>query len=219
MAKLRCDISMSLDGFVAGPNPSLDKPLGEGGDLLHEWAFAAASWREQHGLEGGEKNVDSGVIEESTAATGAVVMGRRMFSGGEGPWEDDPRADGWWGDEPPFHVPVFVLTHHARETKVMQGGTSFTFLTDGIEAALEQARAAAGEKDVLLAGGASVVQQYLKAGLLDEIQVHLAPVLLGDGASLFDRLGIDAIGLETKRVIASPSVTHLKLTVPRGKLP
>jgi dihydrofolate reductase len=219
MAKLRCDISMSLDGFVAGPNPSLDKPLGEGGDLLHEWAFAAASWREQHGLEGGEKNADSGVIEESTAATGAVVMGRRMFSGGEGPWEDDPRADGWWGDEPPFHVPVFVLTHHARETKVMQGGTSFTFLTDGIEAALEQARAAAGEKDVLLAGGASVVQQYLKAGLLDEIQVHLAPVLLGDGASLFDRLGIDAIGLETKRVIASPSVTHLKLTVPRGKLP
>ncbi len=219
MARLRCDISMSLDGFVAGPNPSLDKPLGEGGDLLHEWAFAAVSWREQHGLEGGEKNADSEVVEESIAATGAVVMGRRMFSGGEGPWEDDPRADGWWGDEPPFHVPVFVLTQHARETKVMQGGTSFTFVTDGIEAALEQARAAAGEQDVLLAGGASVVQQYLKAGLLDEIQIHLAPVLLGDGASLFDRLGIDAIGLEARRVIASPSVTHLKLTVPRTKLP
>jgi len=219
MTKLICDISMSLDGFVAGPNPSLEKPLGEGGDLLHEWAFAAVSWREQHGLEGGEKNADSEVIEESIAATGAVVMGRRMFSGGEGPWEDDPRADGWWGDEPPFHVPVFVLTQHARETKVMQGGTSFTFVTDGIEAALEQARAAAGEQDVLLAGGASVVQQYLKAGLLDEIQIHLAPVLLGDGASLFDRLGIDAIGLEARRVIASPSVTHLKLTVPRRKLP
>ena len=146
-------------------------------------------------------------------------MGRRMFSGGGGPWEDDLRADGWWGDDPPFHVPVFVLTQHARETKAMQGGTSFTFVTDGIEAALEQARAAAGENDVLLAGGASVVQQYLKAGLLDEIQIHLAPVLLGDGASLFDRLGIDAIGLESKRVIASPSVTHLKLTVPRRKLP
>jgi dihydrofolate reductase len=210
---------MSLDGFVAGPNPSLDKPLGEGGDLLHEWAFAAVSWREQHGLEGGEKNADSEVVEESIAATGAVVMGRRMFSGGEGRWEDDPRADGWWGDEPPFHVPVFVLTQHARETKVMQGGTSFTFVTDGIEAALEQARAAAGEQDVLLAGGSSVVQQYLKAGLLDEIQIHLAPVLLGDGASLFDRLGIDAIGLEARRVIASPSVTHLKLTMPRRKLP
>jgi dihydrofolate reductase len=210
---------MSLDGFVAGPNPSLEKPLGEGGDLLHEWAFAAASWREQHGLEGGEANADSDVIEESLAATGAVVMGRRMFSGGEGPWEDDRRADGWWGEDPPFHVPVFVLTHHARETKVMEGGTSFTFVTDGIEAALEQARAAAGEKDVLLAGGASVVQQYLKAGLLDEIQIHLVPVLLGDGASLFGRIGIEAVGLEITRVIASPAVTHIKLTPPRGKLP
>jgi len=219
MARLRCDISMSLDGFVAGPNPSLEQPLGEGGDLLHKWAFAAVSWREQHGLEGGEKNADSEVIEESIVATGAVVMGRRMFSGGEGPWADDPRADGWWGDDPPFHVPVFVLTQHARETKAMQGGTSFTFITDGIEAALEQAKAAAGEKDVLLAGGASVVQQYLKAGLLDEIQIHLAPVLLGDGASLFDRLRMDAVGLETRRVIASPSVTHLRLTARRGKLP
>ena len=210
MARLRCDISMSLDGFVAGPNPSLDKPLGEGGDLLHEWAFAAVSWREQHGLEGGEKNADSEVVEESVAATGAVVMGRRMFSGGEGRWEDDPRADGWWGDEPPFHVPVFVLTQHARETKVMQGGTSFTFVTDGIEAALEQARAAAGEQDVLLAGGSSVVQQYLKAGLLDELQVHLAPVLLGDGTLLFDRLGTGPVQLEATRVIASPFVTHLR---------
>ena len=129
------------------------------------------SWRESHGLEGGEKNADSEVIEESLGATGAVVMGRKMFSGGEGPWENDPRADGWWGDDPPFHVPVFVLTHHARETKVMEGGTTFIFVTDGIEAALEQARAAAGDKDVRLAGGASVVQQYLKAGLLDELQI------------------------------------------------
>jgi dihydrofolate reductase len=210
---------MSLDGFVAGPSPSLEQPLGEGGDLLHEWAFAAVSWREQHGLEGGEKSADSEVIEESITATGAVVMGRRMFSGAEGPWEDDPRADGWWGDEPPFHVPVFVLTHHGRETKAMKGGTSFAFVTDGIEAALDRARAAAGEKDVLLAGGASVVQQYLKAGLLDEIQIHLAPVLLGAGASLFDRLGIDPVALETRRVVASPSVTHIKLTGPGRKLP
>ena len=214
MTRLICDISISLDGFVAGPNPSLEKPLGEGGDLLHQWAFAATSWRESHGLDGGETNADSDVIEESLRATGAVVMGRRMFSGGEGPWENDPRVDGWWGDDPPFHVPVFVLTHHARETKVMEGGTSFTFATDGIEAALEQARAAAGDNDVLRAGGASVVQQYLKAGLLDELQIHLAPVLLGDGVSLFDRLGIEATGLEASRVIASPSVTHLRFQVP-----
>ena len=214
MARLICDISISLDGFVAGPNPSLEQPLGEGGELLHEWAFAATSWRKAHGLEGGETNADSEVIEESVRVTGAVVMGRKMFSGGEGPWENDPRADGWWGDDPPFHVPVFVLTHQARETKVMEGGTSFTFVTDGFEAALEQARAAAGDKDVHLAGGASVIQQYLKAGLLDELQIHLAPVLLGDGVSLFDRLRIDPVGLETPRVIASPSVTHLRFQLP-----
>jgi dihydrofolate reductase len=214
MTRLICDISISLDGFVAGPNPSLEEPLGERGELLHEWAFAATSWRESHGLEGGEKNADSDVIEESLRATGAVVMGRKMFSGGEGPWESDPRANGWWGDEPPFHVPVFVLTHHARETKVMQGGTSFNFVTDGIEAALEQARAVAEEKDVLLAGGASIVQQYVKAGLLDELQIHVAPVLLGGGTSLFDQLGIEPLGLEATRVIASPSVTHLRFRVP-----
>jgi dihydrofolate reductase len=214
MPRLISDISISLDGLVAGQNPSLEEPLGEGGELLHEWAFAATSWRESHGLEGGEKNADSDVIEESLRATGAVVMGRKMFSGGEGQWEDDPRVDGWWGDDPPFHVPVFVLTHHARETKVMQGGTSFNFVTDGIEAALEQARAAAEEKDVLLAGGASVVQQYLKAGLLDELQIHVAPVLLGGGTSLFDQLGIEPLGLEATRVIASPSVTHLRFRVP-----
>ena len=214
MTRLICDISISLDGFVAGPNPSLEQPLGEGGDLLHEWAFAAQSWRESHGLEGGEENADSEVIEESISATGAVVMGRKMFSGGEGPWENDPRADGWWGDDPPFHVPVFVLTHYARKTKVMQGGTSFSFVTDGIEAALEQGRAAAEEKDVLLSGGASIVQQYLQARLLDELQIHVAPVLLGNGTSLFDRLGIEPLGLEATRVIASPSVTHLRFRVP-----
>jgi dihydrofolate reductase len=138
-----------------------------------------------------------------------------MFSGGEGPWADDPNADAWWGDDPPFHVPVFVLTHHARETVVKQGGTTFTFVTDGIEAALEQARAAAEDKDVAIAGGATVVQQYLKAGLVDELQIHLAPVLLGGGVSLFDSLGIDPLQLETTRVIASPTVTHLKYSVPR----
>ena len=216
MARLIGDISISLDGFVAGPNPSLEQPLGEGGDLLHEWALATTSWRESHGHEGGEKNADADVIEESLRATGAVVMGRKMFSGGEGPWQNDPRADGWWGDDPPFHVPVFVLTHHARETKVMEGCTSFTFATDGIEAALEQARAAAEEKDVLLAGGASIVQQYLKVGMLDELQIHVAPVLLGGGTSLFAQLGIEPLGLEATRVIASPSVTHLRFRVAAG---
>src|SRR5437867_483931 len=156
MTKLVCDISVSLDGFVAGPNQTLEQPLGEGGEKLHEWAFGLASFRERHGLEGGETDPDDEVVAESLRSTGAVVMGRRMFSGGAGPWEDDPNADGWWGDEPPFRVPVFVLTHHPRETVVKQGGTSFTFVTDGIESALDQARAAAGDRDVAVAGGASI---------------------------------------------------------------
>jgi dihydrofolate reductase len=212
--RLRLDISMSLDGFVAGPNRTLEQPLGEGGERLHEWALPLASWREHHGRSGGEINADDEVVAESLEATGAVVMGRRMFSGGEGPWGDDPRADGWWGDEPPFRVPVFVLTHHPRETVSKRGGTSFTFVTDGIEAALELARAAAGDKDVLLAGGAGVAQQYLNAGLVDELQIHVAPVLLGGGVRLFDRLGPGPIELETTRVIDSPAVTHLRFRVP-----
>jgi dihydrofolate reductase len=214
MPRLMCDISISLDGFVAGPDPSLEQPLGAGGELLHEWAFTAHSWRESHGLEGGEKNADSEVIEESMGATGAVVMGRRMFSGGEGAWENDPRARGWWGDDPPFHVPVFVLTHHPRETLVMRGGTTFTYVNEGIEAAVDAARSTAGDKDVLVAGGASVVQQCLKAGLLDELQIHVAPVLLGNGTSLFDRLDIEPLALEATRVLASPTVTHLRFRVP-----
>jgi dihydrofolate reductase len=205
------DITMSLDGFIAGPNQTLEQPLGEGGDMIHEWMYGLASFREPHGLEGGETNADSEVLEESVRNTGAVLMGRRMFSGGAGSWEDDPNPDGWWGDEPPFHVPVFVLTHHARETVPRQGGTSFTFVTDGLEAALQQARAAAGDKNVAIAGGASVVQQCLNAGLLDEFQVHIAPLFLGDGVRLFDRL--DAKQLESIRVIESPSVTHLSYRV------
>jgi dihydrofolate reductase len=216
MKRLILDISTSLDGFVAGPNQTLEEPLGKGGELLHEWALRLKAWREPHGLEGGETNADSEVFAESIAGTGAVVMGRRMFSGGEGPWADDPNADAWWGDNPPFHVPVFVLTHHARETVAKQGGTTFTFVTDGIESALEQARSAAGDKDVALAGGADVAQQYLRAGLLDEMQVHVVPVLLGGGVSLFGSLAIDPSDLEQIRVIASPSVTHLRYSVKRG---
>ena len=132
MGNVVLDISMSLDGYVAGPNPTLEEPLGKGGEGLHEWAFSAASWRERHGLSGGETNPDSDVVAESLASTGAVLMGRRMFSGGQGPWDDDPNADGWWGDDPPFHVPVFVLTHHAREPVTKEGGTTFTFVTDGV---------------------------------------------------------------------------------------
>ena len=212
MTKVRVDITMSLDGFVAGPNQTLEHPLGENGERLHEWAFAAASWRAQHGLSGGEANADSDVLQESLDATGAVVMGRRMFSGGEGPWADDPNANGWWGDDPPFHVPVFVLTHHARDTLTMQGGTSFAFVTDGIEAAVALAREAAGEKDVLVAGGGSVVQQALRAGLLDELQLHVVPLLFGGGVRLFDALD-PIVELEATRVIESPTVAHLRYRV------
>jgi dihydrofolate reductase len=208
-----CDISMSVDGFIAGPNQTLEQPLGDGGEVLHEWAFGLASFRERHGMDGGETGADHEVVKESLAAQGAVLMGRRMFSGGAGPWEDDPNAGGWWGDEPPFRVPVYILTHHAREPVTKQGGTTFTFVTDGIEAALEQARAAAGDQDVLVAGGADSVQQYLSAGLLDELQIHLVPVLLGEGVRLLDHLGGAQVGLELDRVVDSPAVTHLKYRV------
>jgi dihydrofolate reductase len=212
MAKLFVDISVSLDGYVAGPDPSLEEPLGKGGEQLHEWVVALRSWREPHGYEGGEDNVDSELVAERLERTGATIMGRRMFSGGEGPWQDDPRADGWWGDDPPFHHPVFVLTSHEREPLEMRGGTTFTFVTDGIESALEQARAAAGDKDVLVAGGGEAVQQYLRAGLLDELEVHVAPFLLGGGARLLD--GSFPIRLECTRQVESPSgVAHLRYAV------
>ena len=213
MSKVVLDISMSLDGYVAGPNPSLERPLGEGGEQLHEWALELAAWREPDGLAGGKSTESSEVLKEGLARTGAVVMGRRMFSGGEGPWEDDSNADGWWGDEPPFHAPVFVVTHHTREPVQKQGGTTFTFVTDGVESAVEQARAAAGGKDVGIGGGASVSQQALTTGLLDEIQVNLAPVLLGGGTRLFEQLGDAQVRLERIRAIDAPEVTHLRYRV------
>jgi dihydrofolate reductase len=215
VGELKLDITMSLDGFVAGPNQTLGQPLGAGGERLHEWAYAMASWREQHGERGGETSVDDDVYRESFDSTGAVLMGRRMFSGGAGPWEDDPNAMGWWGDTPPFGVPVFILTHHAREPVTMQGGTTFTFVTDGAPSALAQAQAAAGDRNVLVAGGADVAQQYLRAGLVDEVQIHLAPLLLGDGVRLFDGLGSDLPTLEATRVIESPLVTHIRYRVVR----
>ena len=215
MSNVRADITMSLDGYSAGPDADLEDPLGKGGERMHEWALGAQSWRESHGLEGGERNVDSDIIAESVGATGAVVMGRKMFSGGSGAWEQDPQARGWWGDDPPFHAPVFVLTHHRREPVPMEGGTTFNFVTDGIESAIEQARAAAGEQDVLVAGGASAVQQAIAAGLLDELQVHVAPVFLGGGVRLFDGIAAD-VGLELARVVDSPKVTHLRYRVVRS---
>ncbi len=215
MTRVRLHISMSLDGYVAGPNQSLDNPLGEGGEQLHEWAVPLAAWRQSHGAEGGEVNASSDVVEESRQNLGATVMGRNMFGGGTGPWGDEP-WNGWWGDDPPFHTPVFVVTHHARERQVMQGGTTFTFVTDGVESALEQARAAAGGKDVLVAGGASVAQQCLSAGLVDDLQLHVVPILLGGGARLLDNLAGSGLHLDLVRVVDAPGVTHLRYRVSRS---
>jgi dihydrofolate reductase len=212
MTQLTLDISMSLDGFIAGPDADLEEPLGRGGEELHEWIFGVKSWRESHGMSGGETGPDDEVVDQWQSRHGATVMGRRMFSGGQGPWEDDPKANGWWGDEPPFRHPVFVLTSHPREPLPMKGGTTYNFITDGPEAALEAARAAAGEKDVGLGGGANVAQQYLAAGLLDEVQIHLVPIFLGDGVRLFDNLD-ERVKLEPTRVIESPAVTHLRYRV------
>lgn len=213
MSHMRLDISMSLDGFVAGPNQSEENPLGEGGMQLHEWAFELAAWRERHGGQGGEVNASTEVVEASLENLGAVIMGRGMF-GGEGPWGDAP-WEGWWGDDPPYRMPVFVITNHAREPLVKQGGTSFTFVTEGIESALEQARDAAGDRDISLAGGANIARQYLRAGLVDVMQLHVVPVLLGAGARLLDDLGGAQIGLECTRVVEAPGVTHLTYCVAR----
>ncbi|MDQ0013123.1 dihydrofolate reductase [Variovorax boronicumulans] len=200
---------MSLDGFVAGPNQSLKEPLGTGGEQLHEWVFNLEAWRRPHGLEGGVVNESTPVMEEELANIGATLMGRNMFGGGPGPWNTADPWNGWWGSNPPFRHPVFVLTHHAREPLVMEGGTTFTFVTDGIESALEQARRAAGGNDVALAGGAHVARQYLKAGLVDEVQLHLAPTLLGSGERLFE--DADALrGLAMVKTVAAPDVVHLK---------
>jgi dihydrofolate reductase len=213
MSKLRCHISISLDGFAAGPNQSQENPLGEGGMQLHDWVIRLAAWREPHGYEGGEVNESTRIVEESRENVGAGVMGRNMFGPpGGGPWGDE-QWTGWWGDNPPFHYPVFVLTHHPRQPLEMEGGTTFHVVTDGIEPALEQARETAGGKDVLLSGGAEVVNEYLAAGLLDELQLSVAPVLLGDGARLFDDLGDAKVQLEQVRVVEAPGVAHLTYRV------
>jgi dihydrofolate reductase len=210
MSKVRVHISVSVDGYVAGPNQSLENPLGEGGEGLHDWVVALKAWRELHGLEGGEVNASTPVVEESLANVGAEIMGRGKFGGGPGPWGDD-RWRGWWGEEPPFHMPVFVLTHHEREPLTLSD-TTFTFVTDGIESALDQARTAAVGKDVFIGGGASVINEYLAAGLVDELELSIVPLVLGGGARLFDGLGPD-VNLRQVRAIEAPGVTHLKYRV------
>jgi len=209
MGLVTSQLSVSLDGFVAGPNQSLENPIGEGGMRLHEWAFATAGWRSRQGLEGGEESVDSEVADEVMQGCGAFIMGRKMFGGGDGDWDESWR--GWWGENPPYHVPVFVLTHHPRKPLTMEGGTTFNFVTDGIDSALAQARAVAGDQNVAIAGGASAVRQYLRAGHLDELYLHLAPVLLGAGERLLTDVG-DPV-LEPVQVVASPRVTHIRYRV------
>jgi dihydrofolate reductase len=212
MSKVRSHISISLDGFVAGPNQSEENPLGEGGEGLHDWVVALKTWREAHGHEGGEENASTAVVEEEKANVGAEIMGRGMFGPpGGGPWGDDPWP-GWWGEDPPFHMPVFVLTHYERDPLTLSD-TTFTF-TEGIEAALEQASEAAGGRDVFIGGGAQVINEYLAAGLVDELELHVVPTLLGSGERLFDGVGPD-LKLEQLRAVEAPGVAHLKYRVVR----
>jgi dihydrofolate reductase len=207
MSRLRFRISISLDGYVAGPNQSEENPLGEGGERLHDWVIELAAWRAPHGREGGVVNASSEVVERATENVGANLMGRNMFGGGPGPWDQDDPWNGWWGDDPPFHTPVYVLTHHEREPLELSD-TTFHFVTDGIESALEQAKAAAGDEDVSLGGGADIARQSLAAGLVDEMQLNLVPILLGSGERLFDGLGPE-LGFEQVEAIEAPGVTHL----------
>ncbi len=210
MARLRFQISISLDGFAAGPNQSEEHPLGEGGEALHDWVIALAAWRRPHGREGGEVNASTPVFEEMTDGVGATIMGRNMFGGGPGPWGEEP-WNGWWGDEPPFHTPVFVLTHHEREPLELKGGTTFHFVGDGIESALAQAKEAAGSKDVAIGGGADALQQYLAAGLVDRFWLNVVPVLLGAGTRLFDeRVAASGVAFEQVRAVEAPGVAHLE---------
>jgi dihydrofolate reductase len=211
MSKVRVHIAISADGYVAGPNQSEENPLGEGGESIHDWMLELRAWREPHGHEGGEVNESSQILEESLDNVGAEIMGRGKFGpAGGGPWPDDP-WNGWWGEDPPFHKPVFVLTHHEREPLTLSD-TTFTFVTDGIEAALEQAKEAADGKDVYIGGGAEIINEYLAAGLVDEIEVHVSPLILGGGERLFDGVGPN-LKLEQLRAVEAPGVAHLKYRV------
>src|SRR3954471_7643721 len=200
---------MSLDGFVAGPNQSVDDPIGVGGMRLHEWVFPLAVWRETHGMPGGEVDASTPVIAESLVNIGATIMGRNMFGPVRGDWNPQKPWNGWWDENPPYHHPVFVLTHYEREPLQLEGGNSFAFVTDGIESALDQARRAANGKDISLAGGARAAQQYLAANLVDEMDISLVPVLLGNGERLFSG-SATFDKFEHARTICAPNVTHYK---------
>jgi dihydrofolate reductase len=211
MSKVKAHISVSIDGYVAGPNQSDENPLGEGGEHLHDWVVELKAWRERHGKEGGEENASTAVVEEEMADVGAEIMGRGMFGPPDGgPWGDDS-WQGWWGEDPPFHMPVFVITHHDREPLTLSD-TTFTFVTDGIESALEQAKEAAAEKDVFIAGGAEIINEYLAAGVVDELELHVVPILLGSGSRLLDGVGPD-LKLEQLRAVEAPGVAHLTYRV------
>jgi dihydrofolate reductase len=206
MTRLKTNIALSLDGYSAGPDQGPENPLGVGGMALHAWAFELAAF----GIGEGEAvNESTTVVEEMQQDVGAVIMGRNMFGPIRGPWHDESWR-GWWGEDPPYHAPVFVLTHHPREPLEMQGGTTFHFVTGGIESAYEQAVAAAGGKDITLGGGASTVQQAIAAGLLDQLEISLVPILLGGGERLLDGLGSAPVGFRCTRVLEAPGVTHLR---------
>ena len=209
MTKLRLSITMSLDGYVGGPDQSEENPLGVGGMELHQWFFPLKEFREMHGEQGGEVDASSAVVGERQANIGATIMGRNMFGPVRGPWSDESWR-GWWGEDPPYHHPVFVLTHYPREPLKMEGGITFYFVGDGIKSALAQAKDAARGRDVWLAGGAGAVNQYLAAGLVDEIDISVAPVILGAGARLFDGLKPGMLKLKQIRAVDAPGVTHIK---------
>jgi dihydrofolate reductase len=213
MSKLRVDsFTISLDGFGAGPDQSLENPLGVGGTSLHGWAIATRTFREKvFGGEGGEMGFDDDIAARGFQNVGAWIMGRNMFGPVRGPWPDESWR-GWWGENPVYHVPVFVLTHHARAPLVMEGGTTFHFVTDGIAVALERAREAAEGKDVRLGGGVSVIQQYLRARLIDQMHIAISPVLLGSGERLFEGVDLPALGYACTKHEASSRATHIVVT-------
>ncbi|WP_454816284.1 dihydrofolate reductase family protein [Labrys neptuniae] len=202
--------SLSLDGYGAGPEQSLDNPLGVNGTKLHGWAFATRTFRKMFGQEGGEAGIDDDFAARSMDNLGAWILGRNMFGPVRGPWPD-ASWKGWWGDSPPYHVPVFVLTHHARDPIEMEGGTVFHFVTDGIESARRQARAAAGNRDVRIGGGVATIHQYLKAGLIDDLHLVISPVLLGKGESFFAGIDLPALGYRVTDRVPTPQATHLTI--------
>jgi len=212
MSKLRVQsFSISLDGYGAGANQSRDEPLGVGGEQLHDWLVTTRTFHEMSGTEGGSTDVDDGFAQRGFANIGAWILGRNMFGPVRGPWRDES-WQGWWGDEPPYHVPVFVLTQHARPSITMQGGTTFHFVTDGIEAALQRAREAAAGRDVRLGGGAATIRQYLRAKLIDQMHVAIAPVLLGSGEALLAGIDLPALGYRVGEHVATPNATHVVFT-------